>query len=77
MKTFRKLLKNSESKIAKICSLQIENQTNLTPNRKRGRCVGKCSGKKTENKLKKTNIIAQPSDNTIDVPLTTYQPHEN
>ena len=62
---------------AKICSLQIENETNLTPIRKRRRCLGKCSGKKTENKLNRTNIIAQPSDNSIDVPSTTYQPLEN
>ena len=74
---FSKIIKNSESKIAKICSQQIENQTNLTPNRKRGRCLGKCSGKKTENILKKTNIIAQPSDNTVDVPLNTYQALKN
>ena len=40
-----RIIKNSESKIAKICSLQIENETNLTPIRKRRRCLGKCSGK--------------------------------
>ena len=62
---------------AKICSLLIENEINLTPIRKRRRCLGKCNGKKTENNLNRSNIIAEPSVNSIDVPSTNYQPLEN